>query len=134
MNTDRYPRWQQRAVEQLGFSINLILTLALGGLAFALTNLDKGIDRPFPKWMFLTACLLLLMSALSGIISSITRLYDFRITAQIVREDNEAEKTRRRAVARRLGSCTWFFFWVEIAGFILGIAAVACLALKKIMG
>src|SRR5258708_26045545 len=82
-----FVRWQAITIAQLGFTSNLILTLAVGALGFALT-LVKDADVIASCW---ARCLLvlsivgLLISLALGIWCALNRLADFRMTAQIAR-------------------------------------------------
>jgi len=131
MDTEKFTHWQQRTIEQLGFSINLILTLALGALGYLLAKYDKTNTARLSKYTFVITSILLLLALLFGIVASITRLYDFRFTARIIRQQSEVERDRLRAITDRLGSCTWFFFWAETVAFALGVCATAILALSE---
>jgi hypothetical protein len=130
MKDEKFTRWQQRSIEQLGFSINLILTLAWGTLGYTVATYDRTSSACPLKCAFVFASVLLLCAVLFGIAASVTRLYDFRFTARTIREKEEVEKNRLRAITNRLGSCTWFLFWAETVAFALGVCAVAALALS----
>ena len=132
MSTERHSRWQQRTVEQLGFNINLFLTLALGGLAFVLSEHTTAPDVCMARYLFFGGTVLLLLASLFGVSASITRLYDFRFTARIIREDDETKKGRLRTATKHLGNVTWFLFWLEIVSFVLGITAIVILTLMKL--
>ncbi len=127
MSTEKFTRWQQRTIEQLGFSINLILTLALGTLGYTLAIYDKANAACLRKCTFVVACILLFLAVLFGIVASLTRLYDFRLTAQTNREADETECKRLRRITDRLGRCTWFFFLAEVVTFAIGVSAAAVL-------
>jgi hypothetical protein len=127
---DRFTRWQRRTIEQLGFSINLVLTLAWGTLGYTVATYDKTSSACMLKFAFVLASVLLLCAVFFGIAASLTRLYDFRLTARKIREEEEVEKSRLGAITERLGSCTWFLFWAETVAFALGVCAVVALVLR----
>jgi uncharacterized membrane protein YtjA (UPF0391 family) len=133
MNTDKFTRWQQRTIEHLGFSINLILTLSLGALGYTLNSYNKTSTQCLAKCLFVLGVVLLLLSVMFGIIASLTRLYDFRYTARINREE-EVERYRLRRITDRLGVCTWLLLWFEIITFFLGVGAIVFLTMLNKLG
>lgn len=83
-------RWQDYAINQLGFTNNIGLTLTIGFLAFAfdknfLSTMTFSSDSTFnPKMLInLITVIFLLLSIISAVITSMSRLYDFRITRNI---------------------------------------------------
>jgi hypothetical protein len=91
-DNDRYPRWQIIVINQLGYSLNLVLTLSVAALAYWFQLLRDTDFSPGPTakgWM-LVAFVALGLGALSGIACVLTRLRDFRGTAQRARNNPEA--------------------------------------------
>jgi len=88
---ERYIRWQGISLTQLGYTNNILLSLTIGFLAIAfdkdyLNTLSFSKDSFFNLKMcfyFLTI-LFLLLSIVYGVLTSLSRLYDFKITQQIV--------------------------------------------------
>ncbi|WKZ46265.1 MAG: hypothetical protein QY306_10650 [Anaerolineales bacterium] len=86
---ERNTRWTDRTLSQMSFYNNLLLTLGIGFLSFAyqdskLLNLElslKDIDRSLIAYVF--SIISVGFSILTGLMASISRLYDFSITRQI---------------------------------------------------
>lgn len=88
---ERHIRWQDITLEQLGYTNNVLLTIASGFLAFAfdkkyLSTLSFSRDSVFNLEMCFNIMIVLslLISITYGLLTSLSRLYDFRITRQIV--------------------------------------------------
>jgi len=141
-----FKRWQALSLSQLGYSINLILTLATAALGFALTVVkDKSYAPGCWGKAFMGASLfLLLVSILLGLGCTINRLLSFRHTknAARIREKRDKRKRERpsdvlsdqarveelickleieRARYQALDDRTWALFWFQTGAFILGI-------------
>lgn len=89
---ERHQRWQDYAITQLGYVNNIILTISIGFMAFAFNNDKKFLetlsfskDSEFSCKMFfyILTLICLLVSIKFGIITSLSRLYDFKITRHI---------------------------------------------------
>jgi len=140
---ESFVRWQATTLAQLGYAINLILSLATASLGFALT-LAK--DRDYAsgcaaRCLWLLSVLFLLASVAAGMWCVVNRLHDFRETKDIARDRElwEGEKIegaeidkllhRRREKLKRLGEATWATFRWQVgtfgAGIILQIFAFA---------
>jgi hypothetical protein len=125
-----FVRWQGITIEQLGYSINLILTFSVASLGFAvnlLTNKDYNPDH-WGKGLFLLGCFFLLISLGFGIWVVLNRLKDFRTTAQIVKikgRDAAVESLQcMRELAEKLGRRTRKLFSWQIATFGMGILSL----------
>jgi hypothetical protein len=86
----RHIRWQNFTITQLGYTNNIIFTISIGFLAFAfdkdfLTTFSTSQESAFSWEMFfyLSTIFCLLLSIGFGIATSLSRLYDFRITRHI---------------------------------------------------
>lgn len=135
MSKGSFVRWQNTSIQQLGFSINLILALATGSLGFALSLLKDSDFRPYcwGKGLFAGSLLLLIVSIGLGIWCTINRSCDFRLTAAIARDREKWQQegkskneidgglSARRAKAERLDARTWCLFYGQVAGFSLAI-------------
>ncbi len=86
---ERYKRWQDKTREQLSFFNNLLFTLSVGFLSFAYKNLlESKVEFSFCHPKFSTTLLVIsiisiALSVLVGLLCTINRLYDFRITTHI---------------------------------------------------
>jgi hypothetical protein len=122
-----FSRWQARTIEQLGYAINLILTLSVAALGYELALL---LDEKVPR-LDKHNCLLVLsissftLSIGAGIWCVINRLRDFRATAQTARRReqgaSELELQPLRSLTDSLGKRTWLLFWWQIGAFGIGI-------------
>lgn len=87
--TERNIRWTDKAISQLGNSINLFTTLGISFLIYLVTNNAK-----IPKYdfngefsllltIYFISLLLIFFSVFFGFISILSRLYDFRLTRHL---------------------------------------------------
>lgn len=89
--TERHRNWQNKAIEQLSFANNFLLTISTGLLAilfdknilidseFCLFNCE--IDKSFTFYLF--SLLFILLSIIFGVFVLVSRLYDFRLSRHI---------------------------------------------------
>ena len=89
--TNRHEFWRDKVLTQLGFSINLFLTIGFGLIAFLVSQKDKyptvemHTDWKF-NWnlaLYIATMILTSVSILLGAISVTSRLFDLRITSHI---------------------------------------------------
>ena len=87
---ERHVRWQDITLTQLGYTNNIILTLTIGFLAFAfdkefLSTFSCAKDSIFSLKMcfYILTILSIIISIAYGVMTSLSRLYDFRITRHI---------------------------------------------------
>lgn len=138
---ESYIRWQGRAIEQFGFSLNLILTFSLASVAFEFSFLaGKDLQLSNPQlYLHIASLLLLLVSLAFGLLCVVNRLEDFRLTKEIAwkRESGVSRENLQpiRDKARAIGNRTWWLFWWQIGLFTLGVSlmvvALGIFTLKK---
>ena len=140
MSDDRFVRWQSRTIEQLGYAINLVLGLSVAALGFEvslLLNNSFDFGLRWERLALLLSIILLSISSLCGTVAVVTRLLDFRATAQTTRSADRIEKGRYRVRADVLGRFTWCFFSMQVGSFGIGIALAglrfAALAINKLV-
>ena len=116
-------RWQKIAIDQLGYALNLVLTFTVAALGYAFALLRDDGFRPVPcaKCLFIIALAGLATSAVCGLACVLTRLSDFRGTAERARADGTAPTKGR---LKRLGEWTWYLFRFQLVAFALGVAAL----------
>jgi hypothetical protein len=127
-------RWQGIALTQLGYAVNLILTLATASLGFAIALIKDKDFTPgcWGKCFLILSQLSLLASVGLGIWCVVNRLLDFRKTKDNARdqeyltahpEREEVRKTleKRREETGKLGKRTWRIFWWQTGTFGLGV-------------
>jgi hypothetical protein len=130
-----FTRWQAITISQLGYAINLILSLATAALGFSLSlakDGDKFAKNCLGKHLLLLTIAMFLGSVGVGIWCVINRLRDFRKTMGIARDTELGnltlfEKERRRAETDKLGKFTWGLFRWQIGlfgGGLLNLMAV----------
>jgi hypothetical protein len=83
---ERFVRWQKVAIDQLGYTLNLVFTftLTIAGLGYCFALLrDKDFNPSPSAKSFLTLSLIALaVAAVSGDLCIVNRLRDFRGTAR----------------------------------------------------
>jgi hypothetical protein len=143
---EAYIRWQKIRIDQLGFVNNLLIGLAAAIMALEATGaLGKMSEVPSDtkRWL-LYSFILLMVSLTFGIVVTLTRLYDIRYTARIVRrrkylfEINESEKndheiSQLRQQTDRLGKSSWVLLWLQIVPFFLGTLVLLCAVYRALV-
>jgi hypothetical protein len=116
-------RWQQQAVAHLSFTINLFIGLATAslGLAFGWMTTSRSVSGS-ARCLLLVGVSLMLVSLFSGCGATVSRLLDFRKTAQVARQREgsatSGELADLRKSTEKLGEATWRLFWLEIGSFL----------------
>jgi hypothetical protein len=123
---ESYLRWQDTAITQLGYTINLVLTLAGAALGFAVKTMmeSKEVLPHLPRLLFHSSVWLLSISILAAVAANFTRCHDFRLSRRAARarvEGNIAIHSSCTAISKRLGGWTWTFFSVQSASFAIGV-------------
>ena len=129
-----YNRWQGFRITQLSLCISLFLTYSVATLGFSINLLVQKFDitNCFAKVSFSASVVFGLISVLCGSGACLTRLWDFRKTAAVVRHRADAARTadveRWREEYRRFGRRTWdLFYWqlgmfgAQVLGLILSL-------------
>lgn len=127
-DTDResYLRWQGIAITQLGYTINLMMTLSGGLLAFLVKEkLDGQLKAHGDGWHFALGCLG--FSVLAAIVANVTRALDFRYTRRAARErmKDGGDHQELHDTAERIGAWTWRLFYCQAATSALGVLFLA---------
>jgi len=135
--SDPYIRWQEIRIQQLGYVNNLVLGLAVGVLAFE-TSLVEGNAARFytAPWLASLSLGLATASVAFGLVAGVTRLLDFRLTAQLHRTEDEETKVRLRCRADKFGNWTWKLLWLQLSTFaasgVLSILWFGSLVLRRV--
>lgn len=119
---DSYLRWQEFAIAQLGYTINLMMTLSGALLAFVIKGkFDGTIKANGCGWR--AALIFLGCSVLFAIVANVSRALDFRYTRQAARArmKNGLDHDEFHSKADCLGGFTWRLFYLQAASFFLGI-------------
>lgn len=95
----------------------------MGGLGFIFSLLRDASFKPtgILALLFLLAFLSLLVASISGSAAVVTRLLDFRLTAQKLRNTNNEPLTLFGTDSSGYGKATWILFWVLLTSFSIGI-------------
>lgn len=126
-NRESSIRWQGRTIEQFGYALNLVLGLAVAGIGYETTViLNKVMERAGWQNCLLTISFLaLVLSVGVALWCIVTRLRNFRLTAEIARkrEDGEANVNLQplRTKSNDFDEFTWTLFWWQIWSFALGV-------------
>lgn len=88
---DRSRFWSEKALTQLGFSINLMTTIGIGIFSFLISSKEKfllnpifsTIDKCWSQVIFNISFILIFFSILLGFVSILARLNDFRISRHL---------------------------------------------------
>jgi hypothetical protein len=125
---ERFVRWQGQAIGQLTFAINVFVGFSVGALAYVLSYLRETTFIPegcYAK-LYVASVVLLCMAGVLGLGAVVTRLLDFRATAQSVRlrggQAASSEVAASSRTASHLGKATWTCFWSMLVCFFFGVA------------
>jgi hypothetical protein len=123
---ESYLRWQKIAITQLGYTINLMMTLAVGILALFIKEKLDGQFEAF-GWELRFGLGYLLLSVLIAITANVTRAIDFRYTRRAARKRMETGQDDQalRNKAECFGAWTWCLFYFQAATLALGIMLLA---------
>lgn len=127
-NHERLVRWQSQTVAQMSLVLTLLSGLAIGGLGLCFSLVRQDSFKPTGCYavLFLLTLLALLVASLSSIGATITRLLDFRLTAQKVRKGEVDEPlTLFGASASVYGKATWRLFWSTVIMLAIAIVLLA---------
>jgi hypothetical protein len=124
-----YNRWQGLRIAQLTLCISLFLTFSIATLGFCINLLVQpafAITNCYAKLFFVFSTIIGLLSLSSGAMACLTRLSDFRATAQVVRHRGDPTKAEAvaewRARYQRMGKRTWGLFKCQLLFFGLQLA------------
>jgi hypothetical protein len=89
--TARNNFWTDKAITQLGYSINLFTTVEIALLGYLVTNRNKfpefeyikGGDINYSLIFYYSSLVIIFISVLFGFISILSRIYDFRLTRHL---------------------------------------------------
>lgn len=123
-NAERFVRWQQISIAQLGYTLNLVLTFTIAAIGYAFSLLKDNDFKPpcSARCALLFALISLAIAAISGLACVLNRLRDFQGTARRVRRKPNAPSSRELRV---MGSRTYRLFYAQLLFCFLGISALA---------
>lgn len=123
---ERFAQWRERTRTQLGLAIQFFTALSAAGVAFIISMIRDTTFNPQGKerGVALAALSLLLIAVISGSVAVVTRLLDFRYTAQKIRACEEDQPWLKKNIDF-VSRLTWFFLWVMLITLLLGIISLA---------
>jgi hypothetical protein len=123
LTNDRFIRWQGQTLSQLSTALSLFSGLSVAGLGFLFSLARESSFKPSGIFavLFLIALLSFLISSLAGSAAVITRLLDFRLTAQKTRKTTEEPLTFFGTDSSGYGRATWRLFWTLTIFFSIGV-------------
>ncbi|GGH18134.1 hypothetical protein FAZ19_11910 [Sphingobacterium alkalisoli] len=119
-------RWQGRAIEELGKTVNLLLALCLATIGFVVSKFlekDFSFNSCIGKVFILIGSLALLFDTIILLLVMLNRLNSFKSTAQIARQRETENRTNIKSLRNEVtqkDKCTWILFKYSIVIFVLG--------------
>lgn len=145
LKNEKVVRWDQYRINQFSFTNNLLITLNLGFLGFltSQSSFEFNSNCCLLAIQFL-AIIVLMISFLTGMLTALNRLKDFRLTSRLTKlkkkkfehehsvrtysniEEIKSDIQALKAITKELGPKTWILLnwqiWSFFIGSILGIA------------
>lgn len=124
-------------MSQLSTAISLFSALSVAGLGFLLALLGRENFKPlgWTALAFLTAIGCFFIASALSVAAVVTRLLDFRLTAQKAKTNNSAEPlTQFGTDATGYGKATWRLFWGVLITFFLASVLSAIVVLNVYVG
>jgi ABC-type nickel/cobalt efflux system permease component RcnA len=126
---ERLRRYETLRREQLGTAITLIQTLAAAGVAFCIAHIadekTRLANNKLGTWLFVIASFMFVATVGLCMLTTFTRLRDFRNTAKKLRAElrdaPDSELKKMRDTNRTLGRRTWLLFRVQAIMFFLSV-------------
>ena len=129
-------RWQRLTIDQLSYAQNLLLTLSAAGLAFIAQLVFLSDTEPASLSLLTCSAMSFVFSVLVGLLGTLSRLLDFRLTAQIAlsrhQGGTQSERDAKRIWAKRLSKATWWLFWALLVAFSASIVLLAIALFKEL--
>jgi hypothetical protein len=128
-NNNRFIRWQQILREHLTFLNNLLLTFSVGALGFLFSLLNDSNFTPIccQKIFFTSGLIFIFLSILIGLITSFSRLVDFRTTLKKIKNElngDHSELENLKVIKDFYGKSTWNLFYNQVIIFTIGIISL----------
>jgi ABC-type transport system involved in multi-copper enzyme maturation permease subunit len=136
LTNERFVRWQGQTINHLSAALVLFSGLSVAGLGFLFSLLREASFKPtgVMALLFLVAILSLLIASLSGSAAVVTRLLDFRLTAQKTRYSDVEPLTFFCTDSSGYGRATWRLFWTLLISFCIGISLSSIVVGKIYLG
>lgn len=123
ISNDRGNRWQKITIDQFGYLLNLVLTLAVAVLGYGFSLLrDKDFNpHTCGRLCWIVSILFLLVSIICGLICAVNRLDDFRGTTKRARGQKNAPSS---LTLRRKGRRSWILLRLQLGTFAIGTLGI----------
>jgi len=134
---ERFVRWQGHTMAQMSVVLALLGSLSIGGLGLCFSLLQQGSFKPTGCYAtaFLLTLVALFIASLSSITATVTRLLDFRLTAQKVRSGDQDEPlTYFGTDATGYGKATWRLFWCAAVSLFIAVVLLSVVITKVYLG
>lgn len=148
---DRFSKWHTKQIDTLTFLINLLFTLSVAIAGFIIANQDKEFFKDktvFNGYSMTRTCLVVLItSSTLGIVSLLSRYFDFSLTKDIIkvrrriyeldndiRYEDKAQSNKEKLIERKesqicwstfLGRLTKVLFFIQLALFLFALWTLA---------
>lgn len=135
--SERFVRWQGHTMGQMSVVLALLGSLSIGGLGLCFSLLQQASFKPSGIYAaaFLIALLALFIASLSSIAATVTRLLDFRLTAQKIRRGEQDEPlTYFGADSTGYGKATWRLFWCTAISLCIAVVLLSVVVVKVYLG
>ena len=138
MSNDRFVRWQEYTISEFTFAINLFFGLAVGALTFSITFVknDDFFLWPCLRLLFMFGFVSLCFSVFAGCAAVVSRLMDFRLTAQKIKRKSKESNNNELGIfiykTKLLGRISWRLFWIQLATFIAGLLSLLVTMVVKV--
>jgi len=119
-NNERFVRWNGYTMAQFGVAIALISALSVSAIGAGLALLERSEFRAVgaDSLCFALSLLLFVVAILVSLLSTISRLLDFRLTARVARERLD---TRMFGLDKdQFSRLSWGLFWVAAVAILTG--------------
>jgi len=119
-NNERFVRWNGYAMAQFGVAIALISALSLSAIGIGLTLLERDEFRVVGahSLCFAISLLLFVAAIVLALLSTISRLMDFRLTARVARDRPDAHMFGLDK--DQFSKLSWGLFWTATIAFLVG--------------
>lgn len=135
---ERFVRWENYRIGQLGTCNQLLLTFTIAALGFAIAQPPKDPSKFANFWAEVCYCLSITFGAVSfscGILTSVMRLENFRRTAKMTRlkmteppkrsESDQSEISKIKHQTGCLDAWTWRLLYSQMAAFAIQTLSLA---------
>jgi hypothetical protein len=115
-------------MDQMSVVLALLSSLSIAGLGLCFSLVQQLSFKPTGCYavLFLFALVALFIASLSAITATVTRLLDFRLTAQKIRNGEQDEPlTYFGTDANGYGKATWRLFWCTTISLCIAVVLVS---------